>query len=167
MLRRATATASTRNLLQQSGGLERATSASALSLLNSGGLTKLSTSQGSASTSSGDADDGDAQSRLFRRMLDTPPRRPPHQPAFATLKEVSSSSSRGSVLARISERISRATGRRSSRALGSASALARPTSLVLDSPRWRGTTATEADAAASSPTESPDVGSARRVSAQI
>ena len=39
--------------------------------------------------------------------------------------------------------------------------------LLLDSPRWRGTTATEADAAASSPTESPDVGSARRVSAQI
>ena len=127
MLRRATATASTRNLLQQSGGLERATSA--LSLLNSGGLAKLSTSQGSASTSSGDADDGDAQSRLFRRMLDTPPRRPPHQPAFATLKEVSSSSSRGSVLARISERISRATGRRSSRALGQRS-VARPPHLA-------------------------------------
>ena len=98
-------------------------------------------------------------------MLDTPPRRPPHQPAFATLKEVSSSSSRGSVLARISERISRATGRRSSRALSQRSVLARPTSLVLDSPRQRGTTATEA--AASSPTESPEVGSRPTASAKI
>ena len=141
MLRRATATASTRNLLQQSGGLERATSA--LSLLNSGGLTKLSTSQGSASASSGDADDGDAQSRLFRRMLDTPPRRPPHQPAFATLKEVSSSSvPRQRARAHLRANLARDGAALVARA-GAASSLARPTSLVLDSPRWRGTTATE------------------------